>query len=515
MKRALIPYGAALISGALLAFSFPGPERDLLAWVALIPLFFVIQSVSLAQSFVLGWLSGLVYFSGTLYWVATTLHDYGDLPRVIASLLMLLLVSYLALYVGFFSFLLRSLSNRHEICRLLFAPSLWVLIEYLKGHLFTGFPWASLAYSQYRRLPMIQIADFGSIYSVGFVIVLVNMALTLLIRNLWEKRSIAWETLLLSSSVLIVTLFYGMLRLSEPNGGDESLRVAVVQGNIPQNQKWDRDFQSRTVEKYKGLSLSTIQSNRGLRPDLVLWPEAALPFILNAEADYQKVLLDLVMEAQFDLLVGAPSIQTDDTGKIAFLNSAYLISQEEGIGLRYDKMHLVPFGEYVPFPRLFFFVRKMVEGLSDFIPGAEARLMDVGGKKIGTVICFEVIFPDLVRRFVKQGAVLMTTLTNDAWFGRSSAPYQHFAMVTFRAVENRVSFARAANSGISGFIDPYGRVVHQTGLFVEAIATETLRLRNRETFYTRYGDRFVGLCATIALFILLMPFVNRRKADAV
>ncbi|MBN4054455.1 apolipoprotein N-acyltransferase [Nitrospira defluvii] len=514
MKRPFIPYAAALLSGALLAFSFPNTGYYLLAWIAFVPLFLVIQTGSPGKAFFLGWISGLVYFSGTIYWVAMTLSHYGGLPWALSIFFMFLLVSYLALYVGLFSVFFQTLSKGHEMGFLLFAPSFWVTLEYMKGHFLTGFPWASLAYSQYRFLPVIQIADFGSIYSVGFIIVLTNTGLFLMVRSIWKKKSIVGSSLILSTSAVILTVFYGMMRLSEPMGGDQSLLVAVVQGNIPQNQKWDSDFKAQTVEKYKRLSLTVLHTDEGLRPDLVIWPEAALPFIFNSEAKDQKELLDLVMEEQFDLLVGAPTIQNDGSGKLALFNSAYLISQNEGIGMRYDKMHLVPFGEYIPFPRLLFFLNKLVVGLSDFNPGTQATLMKVGETMIGTVICYEVIFPELVRRFVHQGAALMTTITNDAWFGRSSAAAQHFSMVTFRAIENRVSFARAANSGISGFIDPYGRILHQTSLFVETTAQERLRLRDQETFYTQYGDPFAAVCGIVSLVFLSMIFVNRRKKDA-
>lgn len=441
--------------------------------------------------------------------------EYGKLPWAISIILMVVLVSYLALYVGLFSALLRWLAPEDEGRLLFFAPALWVVLEYAKGHLLSGFPWASLAYSQYRLLPMIQIADIGSIYAVGFAIVLANVGIYLSLRAALETHRMTWPPFLVAAVIVIATFGYGKFRMAQSLEAEESITLAVIQGNIPQHQKWNRAFQDRTVAQYTRLSLSALENEKGERPELIVWPEAALPFIYEAEDEYQETLAAWVREQGFDLLVGAPSIHAGPSGKVSLLNSAYLISAAGGIGPRYDKMHLVPFGEYVPFPRLLFFVKKLVSGIADFIPGQGPILMESQGARIGTVICFEVVFPDLVRHFVKAGAQAMTTITNDGWFGPSAAPAQHFAMVTFRAIENRVPFARAANSGISGFIDPWGRILYQTTMDVEAVATRRLRLGKGPSFYTRHGDVFVLLCAIIVLLFLSATYIKRRKSHGV
>ncbi len=512
---AVLPAVLALLSGLLLALSFPHTEAYLFAWVAFVPLFFALHKSTPSRAFFLGWLCGFAYFLGTVSWLAFTMAEYGKLPWAISTLLMLALVSYLAVYLGLFSSLLRWLVQNDESRFLLFAPALWVILEYAKGHLLSGFPWASLAYSQYALLPMIQIADIGSIYAVGFVIVLVNGGVYLIARSLRERASIAWRPLLLTAAVLAGTFAYGSLRLSQGMEEKEGISLGVIQGNIPQHQKWNRTFQDRTVEHYKALSRSALQEGTGERPGLIIWPEAALPFIFDTEVEYQEALIAMVKDQGFDLLVGAPSMQTEVSGKISLLNSAYLISQTRGIAARYDKMHLVPFGEYVPFKRILFFVNKLVTGISDFLPGTGPTIMESQGARIGTVICYEVIFPDLVRRFVKAGAQVMTTITNDGWFGTSAAPAQHFAMVTFRAIENRVPFARAANSGISGFIDPWGRILYQSSLNVEDVATQHLRLGKERSFYTQYGDLFAALCAIIAFLFLSATLLKRRASHVV
>ena len=507
-----LPVGLALLSGSFLFLSFPRWEFYILAWIGLIPLFFAIQNQSISKSFILGWIAGAVYFTGTLSWVTISMHNYGKIPWIISYFLMLLLVSYLAIYAGLFSALLQSATQYKSGPLLLLAPPLWTALEWMRGHLLTGFPWSDLAYSQYRLLPVIQIADIGSVYIVGFLIVLVNTAFFIILRTGWVEKRIAVKECVIVLSILLLTIAYGYLRLSEPMGQDSTLSVAVIQGNIEQDKKWDKEFRDQTVQTYKRLTLSTLQT--GSHPDLVVWPESAAPFFFATEPAYQTEFSQLTREGKFYLLFGSPAFEPAPSGKVALLNSAYLLSPTTEIPSRYDKMHLVPFGEYVPLSSLLFFVNKMVEGIGEFIPGRQATVMNAASAKVGTVICFEVIFPEVVRQFVRNGATIMTTITNDAWFGDSAAPHQHFSMVVFRAIENRVPFARAANTGISGFIDAYGNITKRTPLFVEAAISEQIHPGYRRTFYTAYGDLFVLTCATITFIFIASAFIRRRTNHA-
>ncbi len=501
----LIPFGLSLLSGTLLFLSFPRFEFFPLAWIALIPLLFAIQHQSTSRSFLLGWLTGLIYFFGTVSWVTISMHHYGKLSWDISYLLMVVLVSYLASFVGLFAALLRWTMRRLGSPSV--APFLWVTIELARGHLLTGFPWVSLGYSQYRFLPFIQIADITSIYGISFALVLANVALYRLIQSGFKKQ-IAWRYPLGTSLILLLIFSYGFIRLSQPIRDDKTLDVAVIQGNISQDRKWDKAFQDETVQIYKRLSLDIFNE---FRPALVVWPESATPFFFQTETQYQDEVIRLAKESPFYLLFGSPAFETNEAGQGYLFNSAYLISPTTEAIPRYDKIHLVPFGEYVPLKFLLFFVSKIVEGVGDFIPGQEATVMEAAGLKVGTVICYEVIFPELVRRFVKRGAVVMTTITNDAWFGNSAAPDQHFSMVVFRAIENRIPFARAANTGISGFINSHGKIIKKTPLFVETALAERLNVRSEETFYTAYGDLFAIACAIIT-FALMMS--AKRRTDA-
>lgn len=510
-------YGFPLLSGLFLALSFPSPGLFPLAWIAFIPLFFTIKDQSPGKAFLSGWLAGIVYFGGTLYWVGMSLISHGGLRWLISSIVFFVLISYLASYVGFFCMLLQYGVGDEKRSGIFFAPALWVVLEWGKGRFLSGFPWASLAYSQTEFLSIIQIADFGGIYGVGFVMMLCNRALYLGFRGALgqykQASAIQWRPLVVAFSVFLFSFFYGVFRLSETSGIQSQMRVAVIQGNIAQDQKWDRDFRKHTIENYERLSTEALLEEVE-KPDLIVWPEAVLPFIFGTEAMEEQGLRHFAQEKDVHLLVGAPSMAVPSPGKVSLRNSAYLISPDTDQISQYDKLHLVPFGEYVPFPEFLFFIEKFVEGLADFTPGRDAVVFQVDEAQVGTVICFELIFPEVVRRFVQNGAMLMSTMTNDAWFGRTSAPYQHFSMMTFRAIEHRIPFARAANTGISGFIDSRGNVIQQTRLFTEAHTSATLPLRQGMTLYTRFGDFFVVFCAIISLSFLCRTLINRRKQDA-
>ncbi len=493
------PAGHVALSGLLLAFSFPSWNPawngSYFAFIALIPLFFACKEQSPKQSFFLGWFAGLIYFAVSLYWVTISMHQYGGLPWAASVFFMLLLSAYLAIYVGCFT----TLIHFSKKSLLVVAPLGWAALEYLRGHLLTGFPWNALGYSQYRNLPLIQIADITSVYGVSALIVFINVAIFLVVRMAWDKKVLAKSPAIILSAVLAATLLYGYYRLSLPMGSGKPLRVAVIQGNIDQAIKWTPAARDKTLETYERLSFPFSHL-----ADLVVWPEAALPVFFQNEPLYQQKLVDLIQRGNYGLLFGSPAFKTTASGQISLLNSAYLLSPsfKSTPLFQYDKMHLVPFGEYVPLKSALFFVDKMVTGIGEFVPGKEATVMELPSAKIGTAICYEVIFPELTRQFVQNGANVMITITNDAWFGHSSAPYQHFSMVVFRAIENRVPFARSANTGISGFIDAHGTILQRSEIFVEEARLEELSRGFQKTIYTMYGDFFaVGSVIFTSIFI--------------
>ena len=505
------PLILAALSGVLCFLSFPRYDLEALAWIALVPLFLALENLTVRKSFWLGWTTGTVYFLGTVHWVTNTMIHYGKLPAVVSYPIMLLFVVYLGLYVAAFAALFVFLKRRTTFPAALSAPALWVSLELLRTYALTGFPWAALGYSQYLSLPVIQIADTTGVYGVSFLIVLVNVAVAegALALRVPRFRPAAWKPVAAAVVVVAAVLGYGSWRLSQDRlSQPPTLSVGVVQANIPQDKKWDAEFRQETIDRYERLSDGV--SSQSVQ--LVIWPEAAMPFFFEEDEAFRQQVVATVRGDRVPLLFGSPAVTTVKN-QLRLFNSAYFLSADGKVLGRYDKMHLVPFGEYVPLANLLFFVNKMAEGIGDFLPGQDYSLFHLPGVSFGTVICFEVIFPDLVRHFVKQGAHLMTTITNDAWFGDSSAPYQHFSMVVFRAVENRVPFARAANTGVSGFIDRTGRIQKASPIFVEAAVADTLRLRTQTTFYTRYGDIFAYVCVIMALFMIYTAVRTRPHGE--
>ena len=490
----------SLLSGILLILSFPNFDVEALAWFALVPLFFSIEGKGLYHSFLLGFLTGVISFLGILYWIIVAVHTYGNVPLVPSAFILLLLVVYLSLYFGAFAWLTRFVQIRTGLRTLLFTPILWVALEYLRSFLLTGFPWADLGYSQYLNLPFIQMADITGPYGPSFVILLVNAALFGVLHS-WSKKTFPFKEAMIAVAILLGSLIYGYLRM-EATGQhmiqNPPLKIGLVQGNIDQSIKWDESFQKETLQIYERLSFKVAEQ----KPDLIIWPETATPFFFQDAKEYQPLILDIPKKTHAFLLFGTPSYKIQK-GKVNHYNSAYLASPSEELVGKYDKIHLVPFGEYIPMQDLLFFIGSLGEGIGDFKSGKEIFNFALPRGKFGVLICFEIIFPDLSRRFVKKGANFLVTLTNDAWFGRTSAPYQHFSMAVFRAVENRVFVARAANTGITGFIDPRGKILKEGGIFTEEAMSETVRLSSQKTFYTLFGDVFAWVCSGFSILILL------------
>lgn len=523
----------AALSAILLSLSFPGYDIEALAWLSLLPLFLIIKGASARNAFLWCWFSGTLFFFITINWVVNTMNNYGGIPFWVSLLILVLLSLYLGLYVGLFGLMTRYVTIKTLLPLPFTAPLLWVSLEYARAHLLTGFPWASLGYSQYKFLHLIQIADITSVLGVSFMVVAVNAALFEVISLLnphflgTEFNSVPhgngmggfgkWRKIISVTAVaflFLLSLAYGYYRLNRSYDiPEKSLRVAVLQGNIPQDLKWDRAFQRRTIDIYKRLTAESHQH----QADLVIWPETAAPFFFQVPSSYRQELFDLAQEENVYLLFGSPSFTAPDTKRadadLNLFNSVYLISPQGESLARYDKIHLVPFGEYIPLSKILFFLEKMVVGIGDFVPGRDYTLFHVPQARFGVVICFEVIFPDLVRQFVLNGAEVMATITNDAWFGRSAAPYQHFSMVVFRAIENRVYFARAANTGISGFINPKGETLNASPLFAESALLQTISPSATRTLYTAYGDIFAYISILITGIVSILALFFRRASS--
>ncbi len=497
---------------------FPHVDLGWLAWIVLIPLHFALTSLTTGKAFRYGWLGGTIAFAGTVPWVITAMNQFGQVPLVVSTLLMLLLATYLGLFVGAYAAGYVLLQQKFSVWLWLGAPSLWVSLEYLRTHALSGFPWTLLGYSQYQWLEVIQFSDMTGVYGVSFLLVMGNIAITLLLSWVWQRKDqlagpFPWKPTLTFLIILSASLGYGQWQIHQQTMLDQSaksLSIGLVQPNISQDKKWDAAYIDETLKRYTTLSHQT-----GQNLDLLIWPEAATPFFFKKELGYQKVILSLLRKSQSPLLFGSPTLRFEPDGSPYLLNSAYMLSPEKLLTGRYDKRHLVPFGEYVPLKSVLFFLEKLVVGIGDFKPGQGPMTLSlsISSEKIpvsiGVPICYEIIFPDLVRRMAKEGANLLVTLTNDAWFGDSSAPYQHFSMAVFRAVENHLPVARAANTGVSGFIGPDGRILAETPIFTQQAMTGSLPLRTAPpTFYTQYGDAFSWGCVILSGIFLI---ASRRK----
>ena len=492
----------AILSGVLLFLSFPTLGHPAVAWLALVPLLVAVAHATPWQGLRLGAVAGVVHFAGTLYWIPAVMVDYGGLPAPAAWLVHALLVTFLALFPALFAAGAADLTARFGARALLFAPALWVTTELGRIHLFTGFPWALIGYSQVPFPAIAQAASIAGVLGVSALVVLVNAAVAY---AAVAAPGAARTPVLVTAVLFLVTVAFGAWRLEDGSllrAGDP-LRVAALQGDVRQDEKWNPLRSDAILETYLGQTRRAVASGAGL----VVWPESATPFALDRDPRGEAVRA-AARETGAHLLVGTTEVVRD--GGTRYYNAAYLI--EPGTGSTsgvYRKQHLVPFGEYVPLRRALFFVSPLVESVADFSAGTEPRTLPVGGSPVGTAICYEIIYPGLVRELVLRGSRLLSTVTNDAWYGRSAAPYQHFQQATMRAIEQGRFLVRAANTGISGVIDPYGRVLARSGLFERAVVVEDVRLLDELTIYGRFGD--AGAYAGAAIAALVLAGGRRRR----
>ncbi len=510
-----LDYFWAALSGALLVLSFPRVNLWPLAWFFLVPLLLCTRGKQGKDAFLLGAFAGVIGYLGLIYWVIVAVHRYGNIPLPLAIPILLLLVLYLSLYWGVFAFFVSFAKEKGEWILLLAFPAFWVGLEFLRSFLLSGFPWALVGYSQYLNTAFVQIADITGVYGVSFLLILVNTLLFLWIVCWMERKRKPLLGTIFTMAVVAITFAYGYWKINAPLKTEKGLIVGVAQGNIAQDVKWDNAFQNKTVAIYRGLSLELKER----APGLIVWPETAVPSYFPSGTELDDKVVGVSQETGAYLLVGSLSERTQKKGKKGVrevkgvkdvYNSAYLISPQRRIIGRYDKIHLVPFGEYIPLSSRFPILNTLA-GVWNIEPGEEAVLFRLPRGTCGVLICFEVIFPELCRESVRKGANFMVTITNDAWFGNTSAPYQHLSQATFRAIENRVWLVRAANTGISAFVDPWGRIRKSSDLFTPAVLSEEIRFKaNTMTFYTRYGDLFAIVCSLLGIGLVVYLLLKRQ-----
>src|SRR5881392_548315 len=474
----------AAASGVLLAASFPTPDLEPLAWIGLVPLLVAARGLRPGAAFRIGWLGGFVFYLATVYWVAYTIGSYTTVPFPLAAGILVLMASVLACYHGAFVAGVRWL-ERAGLPALWLAPLLWVTLEWLRGWFFIGFPWAALGYSQYRHHDLVQIAEATGVYGVSAILVLFNVVIVGILPErgavgILPERGAGTPPRRLVPALVALTLLvvgvpmWGRWRAAtlarRPPAG--ALRVALAQGNVEQEHKWDPAYQDETLARYRALTAEAAAR----RAHLVVWPETATPFFFQE-----------------------PGPRRDAVLETAEKNGVYLVSPAGRELATYDKMQLVPFGEYVPYAHVLFFVRRIVEAVGDVVPGLVPTVFRVPAARFGVAICYEDVFPGVTRRFVAAGADFLVNVTNDAWYGPTSAPHQHLAQATFRSIEGRVPLVRVTNTGISAVIDVDGRIRWQGPLFEPLVQVEQIRWPGVRTFYTRFGDLFAWACALASL----------------
>ena len=480
-----------MASAVLAVLAYPTANWHLLIWVSLVPLLCCALTRLPRQALADGWLTGAVFFALLLRWLDHTFRTYSAIPWPLTWLPILGLAGYCGLYTGAVAAGVSWVSRRlGPGLALASAPFFWVAGEWMRGHLLSGFPWGLLGYSQAFVPPVIQIAEWTGVYGVSFVIVSVNAALAGAVALGWRRAGHGAGA---AALLLVLTLAAGWYSLGP--GSERSVRVVVVQPSINQAEKWEPTVLDRTLAVYDRLTLEA----KGFSPALVIWPETAVPLFLRQDPVTLERLRLLSVQVRAPLLLGA--VDADPPGTRRYFNSAFFLS-EQGIGGKYDKIHLVPFGEYVPLSKFLGFVRAWAAFISEFESGEGRTLFPLGDARFGVVICYEGIFPELFREFVAEGAQFMVNITNDAWFGETSGPWQHLAVLPLRAVENRVAIARAANTGVSAIVEPSGRISQTLGLFRRGILEDHLPARPRATFYTRHGDLFAYACLGFSLAVL-------------
>ncbi len=521
----------ACLSGVLQVLIFPNFSIYLLGWIALAPLIYAIlkcreQDVTVVlaegglflapatpwQGFLLGYVSGIIWYLGSCYWVYHVMHLYGGLNPVTSAVLLLMFALYLGLYHGLFGFLLAVIAARRNgfsLRALVFTPFVWVAVELARTYI-TGFPWDLLGTTQIDNIPLARVATVTGVYGISFEIALVNTAVAAAFLVPYARRKV----MLTAALVAAIVLHAG--KLEKPGALPTEHGATLVQVNIPILQTdWSLDYFQQTLRSLQALSVRP-QSEKPGTPGLIIWPESPAPFWVT-DLHLRSTLANIARATDSYIIAG--SIGIEHTGepnrRPEIYNSAAVIAPNGAWTGRYDKIHLVPFGEYVPFQTLIGFAHALTREVGTFARGNQRVPLTLGSMKIGTFICYESIFPDEVRHFAKNGGEVFVNISNDSWFGDTGAPRQHLNMARMRAVENNRWLLRDTNSGITAIIDPYGRITAEAPRNERVALQGSFALEESTTFYTRHGDWFPILCAIITVLgLVLRYFVPAARPQA-
>lgn len=491
-----LPYSLPVLSGILLILCQPPVSLFPLAFIALVPLLLDIYGKNPRRSFMSGFVAGVVAFTGLVYWVVISMNTYGGLSPALSLLVLALLVLYLALYVGSFAWSVAFLQSK-GVEPYITVPLVWMILEYVRGFLLSGFPWSFLAHSQHNFLTFIQIASVTGSYFISFLLASVSGIVAFVIK----KRTVPWAFAAFTALLIIGAIAFGVSRLQVSEKGD--VTAAIVQGNMPQDVKWDADFKAYTINTYRDLSMKY-----GPGASLIVWPETAMPFIFDHDPAKQSVS-EIPAAVSSSLLFG--TISRDNANR--YYNSATAIASDGKLLGTYSKVHLVPFGEFTPLREYFPFLGNISVQIGDFFSGESHRPIKTDVGSIGVLICFEGVFPGITNETVREGANVLVNITNDAWFGKSSAAYQHLGFYVFRAIETDRWILRSANTGISAIIDPQGHIRAGTGIFEKTVLTGQFAMKQTQTFYVRHGDYFIFFVALALASLFFYALVIRGSQN--
>jgi apolipoprotein N-acyltransferase len=523
-----------LLSAFLQILIFPLPNFYILCWLAVAPLLAAIlrarpaatlqvsEGIKLVpgsplQGFLLGYVCGILWYAGTCYWIYNTMRQYGGVNAPAAVGILILFCLYLALYHGAFGLFVALLAGNNPVSRraLVLSPFVWVAIELARTRV-SGFPWNLLGVTQVDNIPLARVATVTGVYGVSFEIMVVNVAVAaalLLHRDRMRRKK--RNSLLLASASAIAVLQAGQFVNPPALPGDHVARL--VQENIPalEGSDWTEEYFKTNLKDLTAISLTTPNGERARKRDLIVWPESPAPFY-TTDPTFRDTINNIARESQAWVLAGGLGIrnasQTPQQATEVY-NSASLVSPSGDWAARYDKVHLVPFGEYVPFKRVFAFAGGLTKEVGDFARGTSRAPLDAGGTKLGVFICYESIFPDEVRRFAADGAQVFVNISNDGWYGDSGAYAQHLKQARTRAVENSRWLLRDTNTGVTASIDPYGRIVARVPRKVRTVLDAPFAISNVTTFYTRHGDWFAYLCAIISVVALLAGLLKAKAVS--
>jgi apolipoprotein N-acyltransferase len=517
----------AILSAGLQVVIFPLPGFYWLAWVAVAPLLIALlrgrpagalqvdAAVKLApvspwQGFLLGYLCGILWCSGTCYWVFDTMHRYGGLPVSMAAFALILFCMYIGLYHGLFGFLIALAAGRGPSVRraLVTAPFLWVAVELARTRV-TAFPWELLGYAQTANVALTRMATLIGVYGLSFEIVLVNSAFAaaFLVEKTRRKR------LLTAAFGAALALQAGQWAVSPPRAAAADRTALLVQPDIPITTAWTEDYFQGTLNDLTKLTLNVPGTTPGQHYDPIVWPESPAPFFTN-DPRFRDPVSEVAKQSGSWVIAGSIGIQPamHNGGRSSQIyNSAALVSPQGEWMARYDKVHLVPFGEYLPFPQLFAFAGGLTKEVGEFQRGTSRDPLRAGDERLGTFICYESIFPNEVRQFAAHGADVLVNISNDGWYGDSGAWSQHLQQTRMRAIENDRWLLSATNTGLTAVIDPWGRIVAEAPRKERTVLVAPYALVSSTTFYTRHGDWFACLCAIISVGALTASFLLPTK----